>query len=136
MPTTADFTPYKLSDFFFNQNPAGFTINCTPNGNKCWGQNPDNSKVKDSAGAEIYIDNKFDFKAPIICNTLNNCTDQYKKQLIYNKVIYNKMYNFQTNNQAGDTRYDDLVNKYNQDVFTIGMNTVGIIFILVILYKL
>lgn len=134
--TTKNYIPYNKSDFFFTKN-SQFTTQCSSDGKTCWGINSDNSKVTDSNGNIINIttSNK-ELLDPINCNSTNTCSDILKKQLIYNNVLYNSLINFQKNNQESNKRLDDLENKYNQDIFVILMYSIGLIFILTILYKL
>jgi len=127
--------PFKKTDFFFN-NQTQYNINCDNTG--CYGVDGEN-KVKNSAGTEIIINQKNTElleDAAGTCEDDDECADLYKKQLFYNKVLYNVLYGIQTGGQSTDEKYNDLVSKYNRDVFSMYMYGSGIIIILAILYKL
>jgi hypothetical protein len=134
--TAHDFVlPFQKTDFFFT-NQTQYNIKCDSAG--CYGVDGAN-KVKDSTGADIII-NKSNTEllddAAGTCEDDDACADLYKKQLFYNKVLYNVLYGIQTGGQSTDEKYNDLVSKYNRDVFSMYMYGTGIIIILAILYKL
>jgi hypothetical protein len=130
----ADFVlPFQKTDFFFS-NQTEYKINCDNAG--CYGVVGAN-KVKDSTGTDIIINqSNTELLADAAGTCTSTCEDLYKKQLFYNKVLYNVLYGIQTGGQSTDEKYNDLVSKYNRDVFSMYMYGAGIIIILTILYKL
>lgn len=155
---STNFIPYDRSDFFFTQAP--YEINCDTN-NKCTGEYLDGAidisgviylrdkfelnttigktitgEVRDSAGNIITVTEDDKNILTDTCNNFDECNDLYKKQNFYNKILYNVLTGIQINGENSFVQYDDLVDKYNRDVFGIYTNIIGISIILAIIYIL